>query len=253
MGQGLEIYNIMEFKFDPDKHLYTLGGKPITGVTTIIGIINKPWLVPWSAKMVVEWIREHATKKFSEEFQTTMYTLSDQQLDEAKFSHQRKKEKAGDIGTKVHKWIEDFINAKINKTTPPEIQPEFYHITRNFVQWSIDNKVKFIASEKRLYSKTYWYAGTMDFVCEIDGKIWIGDIKTGSGIAPEAFFQMAAYQNALQEMEEYPEIEGNVVLNCKKDGNFEVQRSYGFKQNFESFLACLKIYRTMEELKITTK
>ncbi len=237
-----------EFVFDPKKHVYTLDGKNMTGVTAIIGIIGKPWLVPWAAKMVVEAVKEKATPIYVKGGKTLLgYQITCEDLDEAKGAHKKKATAAADIGTLTHKWIEDWIqNPKL------EPNPEIEHITKKFVDWATINKVKFLESEIRVYSEKYWYAGTCDLVMEIDGKVWIGDIKTSSGIAPENFFQTSAYQTALQEMQsKYPEVEGNIIINCKKTGEFHVERSYGYKDNFDSFLACLKIYRIMEQLKTT--
>jgi hypothetical protein len=45
------------FEFDEKSHIYKLNGKKLTGVTTILGVINKPALVGWAARMAVEHIK----------------------------------------------------------------------------------------------------------------------------------------------------------------------------------------------------
>ena len=90
------------FKFDEKEHLYTLDGKPLTGVTTVLSVIAKPALIQWSANQAVEYVKEHLT---------SLDDL-DAVLKEAKVAHRKKKESAGDVGKAVHKAIENWIATK---------------------------------------------------------------------------------------------------------------------------------------------
>lgn len=246
-----------EFKFDEKRHRYTLDGKPITGVTTVLGVLSSPWLIQWAADEAVKhlgWLdaryeEESVVLNSVEQMRKSIEGMTTAQFYEmlcnARTKHTKKRDSAGGIGTKVHKWIENFA---ADQSIPED--PEIAHITRPFVAWVKENNVQFLENELRLYSEKHWYAGTMDLVLLIDGKVWIGDVKTSGGISPRNFFQTAAYQNALQEMGKYPQIEGNIIINTRKDGKFEVQRSYGYEQNLQGFLACLHIYRALEELQI---
>lgn len=250
------------FVFNEQAHVYLLDGKPMTGVTTILSCIAKPALIQWSADEAVKFLGWFNTKygdndfaKFTEKWGSLKQldaTEFFKTLTEARVQHAKRKKDAGDIGTRVHNWIERFVRACIDGTKPPPVEKDIKDITDNFVRWAFDNRVKFLETEKRLYSRKHWYAGTVDLVMEIGGKVWIGDIKTSSGIYPEYFFQTAGYQIALQEMGEYPEIEGHIILNCKKDGEFEAQKSFGLETNKSAFLAALTIYRAQQELKVTT-
>ncbi len=232
------------FAFDSETHTYVLDGKLLTGVTTILGVIAKPALIQWSADMACKFIEEKlvdGVASFPDEIKAWLI--------EARISHRKKKETAGSIGTEAHKHIEAWIKTK---NTGLMKSKQVADMVDQFIAWVKENNVKFLESEKQIYSKTHWYAGTVDFVCEIDGKIWIGDIKTSSGIYPEYFFQTSGYQLAIQEMGLYPEIEGHIIVNIKKDGSkFEVEKSYGYAQSVEAFKAALIIYRAQEALKAT--
>jgi hypothetical protein len=232
------------FVFNEEAHVYVLDGKPLTGVTTILGVIAKPALIQWSADMACNYVRE---KTIDIQFGFSIQAL-ETILTEARLAHRKKKESAGTIGTEAHKQIENFIKGK----PFDEMTDQVKSMVDQFIAWAKEHNVKFLESEKRLFSKEHWYAGTVDFVAEIDGKVWIGDIKTSSGIYPEYFFQTAGYQLALQENGEYPEIEGHVIVNIKKDGSkFEIEKSYGYQQSVEAFKAALTIYRAQEALKTT--
>ena len=108
----------------------------------------------------------------------------------------------------------------------------------HFKSWAEENKVKFIESEKHLYSEELFVAGIVDGVVEIDGQTWIMDIKTSSGIYPEAFYQMAGYQILWEHMEkeeDKTEITGHIVVNLRKDGTFEEKRSVSIEESKQAF------------------
>ena len=243
-----------EFRFESKGHKYYLGEKRLTGCTTILGVIAKPFLIPWAANMAVDHIEKHqvighynmATKTGSIEFDMGFTEL----LKEARKAHTRTRDKAGDVGTIVHKHCENFINTKqIQEIKDPKEKKMF----DNFYLWQKKNKVKFLASERKTYHEELFFAGTFDFLCEIDGKTWLGDIKTGGNrIYPEAFFQMAGYQICEEERRPDVKIDGHIVLGLFKDGKFSEKRSISNGTNKQAFLSALNLYRTLEQIKKTT-
>src|SRR3990167_9834053 len=227
------------FTFNEKEHLYELDGKPMTGVTTILKVIAKPALIQWAANMAVDFIIAESRDTDG------TYKVNDVILKEARTAHRKKKEDAADIGTSAHKWIENYIK------NPDEAHwdKELAIITDKFVEWAEESKVKFLESEVRVYdsSPDMFYAGTLDFVAEIDGKKFIGDIKTGSGIYPEHFYQVAAYQNAWEKMGR-EKLDGAVIVNVTKKGELKVEYSYFFKEDFDAFKGALAIYRRQNKV-----
>lgn len=232
-------------KFDEVNHRYTLDDKPVTGVTTVLKVINKPALLQWAANCAVDFLENIDFEKIDVEYLNRKFK-------EARTAYRKKADKAADTGSLAHAWVEKYINTKIKGEKEPEREEALALMTDNFVKWVDENKVKFLSSEQRVFSRKFWYAGTYDFDCEIDGKIYIGDLKTSSGIYSEMFFQTAAYQNAIQEMNEPSEvpIQGNIIVNCKKDGKFDWQISEEYEQNLKAFMGALAIYRRWGELGI---
>lgn len=234
---ALDIYT-----FDDKKHVHKLNDKALTGVTTILGVIAKPALIQWAANETTKYIKEN--------FESTIYNFEDKWeafLKEASIAHTKKKESGGEKGKDVHSEIESLIKASI-ENKPFEYDgnnPQVLH----FLIWAMKNKVKFVSSEEHIYSKKLWIGGICDFVCEIDGETWIGDIKTSSAIYPEYFFQTAAYQKCFEEMGKYGKFKGHIILNLKKDGSFTEKRSISNEDNLLAFLAALTLYRTQEKLK----
>lgn len=225
----------MKYEFIKEKHKHLLDGKELTGCTTILGVIAKPALIQWAANMAIDFIEVAIKEKLE---------LTPELLKSARTAHCKRKEKAGDWGTQVHFEIENYIQNEIeNKSN------EVYPINiENFVKWARDNKVKFLATEKNIYSEKLWLGGIVDFVCEINNEIWIGDIKTSkSGLYAENFWQCAGYEIMMNECSEYKNIKGYVLLNLKEAGGFLEKRSISNEEHKKAFLACLEIYRQKEK------
>lgn len=240
----------MKYEFKKEKHQHFLGGKQLTGCTTILGVLAKPALIQWAANMAVGYMQEKILEAKPGEILDNLA----QWLVEAKTAHCRKKEKAGDFGTKTHAEIEKMINDAISENNGyiRGITAEDKAII-NFFKWATENKVKFLASEKNIYSEKLFIGGIVDFICEIDGKVWLGDIKTSkSGIYPENFAQVAGYDLMLKEMKEYDNSIGYLILNLKEDGEMNEKRSIDNEGNTKLFINCLEIYRQMEKLKTNT-
>lgn len=238
------IFMKNKFEFKKEGHIYTLNGKRLTGITTILGVISKPALIGWSAKMSSEYVLNN------------LKDIKDLErvCEEAKTAHARKRDKAGDAGTDVHEIIEAEIKNAI-ENTEGFISPKWKEQydgkqVINFLDWAVKNKVKFLESEKMVYSEKLFCAGTYDFKCEIDKKIYIGDIKTSSGIYDRTpFAQTAAYQMMELENEPNNQIDGRLIINIKKNGTFnedkDVYSSEYYKEDLELFMSALSIYRLM--------
>lgn len=231
------------FHFDEADHLYLMDGKPLTGVTTILQVIAKPALISWAANEVARYI----TINCKYDGEVKCFTVTSDELELARKAHAQKKKDAGTIGTKAHNWIERFVKSAIAGTEPIEIDPDIAHIVVNFMQWAKENKVKFLESEKRLFSKKHWYAGTVDLVFEMDGKRYIGDIKTSSAIYNEHFFQMAAYEICLEEMGT-EKVDGYMVINLKKDGTMDLKMTENREINKQAFLNALGLYKIINSI-----
>lgn len=234
----------VELFFENFKHLYTFNGKKVTSVTQALSVINKPALVAWAANSAIDYVSTQISpgKSYDE--------LELQAIFEAgRKSHYNKKTEAGNIGTFVHKWVEDYI-----KGTPQgmPVNEDLKEAVEKFLGWVDKHKVTFLKSEQQVFSKKYLFTGTLDFICKIDGKLYIGDLKTSSGIYPEYLVQTAAYRFA--RTEEFPEEKytGQLIVRIGKDGSFEfavMRDDVWYRKMFVAFLAALKLQESLEEIK----
>ncbi len=251
------------FTFDEANHLYMLDGRPLTGVTTILGVIAKPALIQWAANLAAAEAFKTFDKVESEELLKLIAAIESydkidteaaRELDKlfpmwknARTTHNKRKKEAAQKGTDVHAVIEQIVkdviaNSEGKILTGKNPEP----LVQKFLDWAIENKIQFLESEKRIYSRANWYAGTCDLVFIKDGKKYVGDIKTSSGIyGREYFFQMAGYQIALEELGE-KDFHASTIIRCGKDGSFEIKDSFDLEADKEGFLAALKLYRALE-------
>lgn len=233
-------------------HLYALvtDGKWSTlhGVTSVLkDTVVKHALVQWAADMACGYV-----KKALDTVRVQGLIDWDKVLADARLAHRRTKEDAGEKGHDVHSQIEEIVKkAIIENDGVIEIKhgQVFLDQVYLFVKWAVENKVRFIESEKPVVSRESHYAGTCDLVLEIDGKKYIGDVKTAKQIYGENYIQMAAYQGALEEMGEHTDIAGAMVINLPKKGGFEIGYNYDYAGNRMAFLAALVLYKQLNSLK----
>jgi hypothetical protein len=169
---------------------------------------------------------------------------------QAATAHNKFRDTAAGIGTEVHAVVEASMKGK---PVPQISSDEALRACNAFLDWKGKHDIKPIANEQILFSRKWWYAGTADIFAEIDGQVTIADIKTSSGIYPEMFMQIAAYTNALEEMDPGVQIQQWMIVRLdKKTGQLEVGRMARQHIYIDAFLRCrelAKAIQTIEELK----
>lgn len=238
----------IELNFDEKRHMFTVDNKPVISVTRVTGVIDKSGpLMYWAVNMGAEFLTINLEKLKRDSNGDVILKL----IDESKKQHRIRKEKAADTGSQVHAWVEGFIKAKTEKDIPPvPKETEVYNGVMAFLKWTDEHNVKFLSSERHIYSKKHKYAGIMDAEAIIKGKKCVVDFKTSKGIYPEMRFQVAAYQAAMEE-ETGKAYTGNKWLARfdKETGDFEAHEFDDHDKDFNAFLAALKLQRRLLELK----
>jgi len=197
-------------------------GTKIPGVTTVLGILNKPALVIWANRLGL------------------------QGIDSTKY-----RDEMADIGTLAHQMIVDYFN-KV-KTDTSEYSQSQIDLAENcllsFWEWEKGHKIEVIMAEAQLVSQEYGFGGTIDCFCKLDGQPTLLDFKTGKAIYPEMFYQLAAYEQLLAEAGKLIEVTRILRIGRDADEGFE-ERSVGkLDKHFELFKHCLAIYNLQKEVK----
>lgn len=183
-----------------DKHPDTEGAKRYTGVTTLTNsVMSKPFLVKAAVGVALDYLQDHAKDG----------KIDTDLLKEAKTAHEVKWGGAADFGKEQHKLMEAYIRSCLEQggmAQPSDTVPLF-------AEWAINKGVRFVATEWIVYSKELWLAGTLDFLCEIEGKRYVGDYKTSTKISYDYMLQTAAYAYLMKEP-----IEGTIIVRAGKGG-----------------------------------
>lgn len=181
---------------------------PLKSVTSVLKAIGKPALLNWIAKenrdqAIHEAAEMYATLKDTPTMSMSAFVTSLTARIGTERQDQRKLEKAGEIGTSVHKMVEWTLHKEMGHTVGkcPELKgPEAENAFAEWVAWRDSVEFRPVYLEKTVWSHKYKYAGTMDWKAYVCDKLTDGDWKTGKGVYPEARLQISAYRVADQEM-----------------------------------------------------
>lgn len=176
----------IKIKFFNESHQYWVNGKRKTGVTTILGVIDKSRpLVIWATEL----FRDYLLEKLED-------GIEESHIHEGCSLHEVRKAEAASIGDEAHTWIEQYIKGEDPEM--PETREAQIAINA-FLDWVASNKVKFISSERVVYSKKHDYVGKMDIEAKVNGKLCLIDIKTSNSLYNTYALQTAAYVKADEE------------------------------------------------------
>lgn len=234
--KNLENPNVI---FDPKEHLYINKhtGELYAGVSEIIKLKAKDFMAPWAALETVRylgWEDEKRTKEVTNGKWT--YQQWQNLLKEAKGSYRQKSKDAQDSGTVAHAWIEGYIKAAMNETKIPELPKEGDEFELNgklqpisaettaeacnainaFLAWVKGKNIIWHASELVVASDLHRFAGTLDALATINGRLFLVDFKSSKDCYPEYWIQLAAYRLALEEMQIFPQ--DAIIIRLPKDG-----------------------------------
>lgn len=247
LNNTISMYDgTVQMTYNDAGHKYVVNGTEVMGVTSALQVINKPALIQWGINLALSYVAENikAGEKYDEIKLKEVITA-------AKTAHRKKKEEAADFGTMVHEWIESYIKGQNPK---PLVNDLLQKACETFITWAKENKVVFTSSEKIIYSKKHNYAGTCDFTCTINGKKFVGDIKTSNGIYDEYSMQTAAYRLALEE-ETGETYDGMVIVRVPKVEDDKVEIAYinNYEKNARAFLCALYLKQHFNLLKAQKK
>jgi len=170
------------------------------GVTTVLGVLDKPGLMWWAAGMTADAaiaIAQTLPKRVEEEGRDAVWDW----LRRAQFRKARGKRSATELGSLVHAACEDYA---ITGERPP-VEPDVAPFVDQFERWCDLWQPEYQAAEMTVYSPKWGYAGTCDAFLTINGMPVIADYKTTAkadepdkpaGPYPEVALQLAAYRFA---------------------------------------------------------
>lgn len=167
---------------------YAIDGEKVPGVTSFLGIIDKPALPAWYYRMAMEGKNPR-----------------------------QETDRSAAYGSLVHGALDAVENGQSVPTAEP-LRTTVENLLTVIKGW------KLLGSEFRIFNRDLKYAGTVDRFYEIDGEPVLVDIKTSNNIYPENTLQLAAYKLGVPEknpelIELFSKIERCLILHLDKDTN----------------------------------
>lgn len=112
------------------------------------------------------------------------------------------RDEAGRRGSTVHQLTENYDNgfevALLSDENKPRYSLEEWKMFEKYVEFSNIHQPNQELIEQQIISAKLKVAGTIDRVCEINGKKYLLDIKTSNGIYNSYWLQLAAYREMLK-------------------------------------------------------
>lgn len=164
-------------------------GEKAPGVTSVLGMLPKPFLQHWAAKVVAE----YATDNLGELVGLRLRGDRQGVVDYLKGSPRRDTASAAETGSAVHDLFE-----RVAKGEPVgRVHPEYRQFLDHFDEFLKEFEPEFVFLEETVWSDTHDYAGSFDAYAVIGGERVFLDWKTTrSGVHPEVALQLAAYRFA---------------------------------------------------------
>ncbi len=158
--------------------IYDVGGREYPSVTSVIGMMDKPALVPWAAKMAAEYAVENR--------EAVALLDDDDAVTLIKSNWRKQRDKAANFGTDVHKYIEDGV-------TPEDTRAAAYVASAGV--YLEEHVTQVISQETTIVNVDEGYAGTADLFALQGHEFFVADWKSGSGLYESAAMQLVALSN----------------------------------------------------------
>lgn len=211
-------------KVQAHQRYYLSDGRQVPGVTTIIGVLNKPALIAWANRLGLNGI------------------------DSSKYT-----DEAAAVGTLAHYMIECELRGEepnLSDFSPAQVERASFSLDV-FHQWREQHTLIPRLVEEPMVSERHGFGGTVDFFGDLDGEPTLLDIKTSSGIFDEHRIQVAAYTYLLRENGHKPK--GAHILRIgrpEQQAGFEEATLSGPQAltGWRIFQHALRIYQLRKEL-----
>ena len=224
----------IDLEYDDAKHTYMVGDRKIPSVTRVVDAVFPKYLVDWAATCGADYWKEN-------------YGEDNDMYNGILNAHKQISHRAQSIGLEVHKWIELYIKIKMINGDIATEYPEAVKIPmQNFHDWVESREIEWLACEKKVYSRSWEYAGTIDALAKVNGKLCVIDFKTSAKIYKEYYLQVSAYCNAIGEMMgELPKL--GVIVRLDKEGEKFQEVAFDPWQHNDVFIDALNIKRFQSE------
>ena len=146
-----------------------------------------------------------------------------------------------EIGNETHKYIEEYILYEMEDGRHlPKIDKAEKSLTA-FAKWDAKFEPVYLDAERKVYCDKYKYAGTVDAVAKINGRVCVIDFKTSKKIYKPYHLQVTAYAQAIRRMAGLRRWPLGMILRLDKETGEYEQKVFEPKDHFDTFKKCLEL------------
>lgn len=199
------------------------------GVTSVLGMLAKPFLVHWAARITAE----TAVQQLPALQSMTATGDTSGAVDYLKAAHRRYTRARAEVGSMAHDVFERLMRGEHVGHVHPDIARHVQHF-RDFLRWVNPELVR---AEEVAWSDRHQYAGSFDAILRVwldenqrptpdrsgEPALIMVDYKTSRDTYPDVALQLAAYAYAETLMdaegnrEPMPELDGAAVLHVTEE------------------------------------
>lgn len=225
----------------------TSDGVKVPGVTTVLGIMDKPALLSWACEMGALDMRERCLY-FShlDDCEQLIETIKPDKMAFRKVS-----KKAAEVGTLAHFMSECYVKGLDPDFTGYDGDLKAAEASfQKFVFWWESQGLTLIESEYVVVSDTYGVGGTIDVIAKTTTTRKLIDLKTSKGIYDEMIFQVAAYTKLYNDANPVSEEIQEVVI-CRigktESADFETRviTPAELDHGWDVFKKCNALYKAL--------
>ncbi len=237
--------------FDPDVHSYKVDGEKVPSVTKVIDACFPKHLTDWAVAEGADFFKASlepyrlAPTEDSGTFMLPARVVT-HIYKGIQTAYKAIGKDAAQIGTIVHDWIESAIKYKMNGGAAPKTPKgdEVGNCIKAYKDWSRERKPVWLQTEQKIYyhdpGGVNCYAGTVDAVAEVDGKLCVIDFKTSKKIYKPYHLQVAAYAQAISTQDQIDMPMGMILRLDKETGTFQ-EKLFDPKPHIHMFFHCLDL------------
>lgn len=110
--------------------------------------------------------------------------------------HEGVLQEAADLGTDIHEWIQADAHPGLEYPDISQLNDQFFEMVGVWDEWSAGQFIQPVLTEATVYNSKEGYAGTLDCLWWINGKLCLIDIKSARSLWPDHSRQLAALKEA---------------------------------------------------------
>jgi hypothetical protein len=165
---------------------HPLSGVTVPSVTTALKAAAKDGIPQWAASLTLRWAHENRDALFNRDLADFVAG--------GKYQWTKVRDERAFVGTEIHEYIE--ADLRDSWDMPQPWDTEVLDMVAEWRKFRAEHSIVPHHIESTVWSHEHGYAGTFDWLGELDGVLCLADNKSSKSLWPEHEMQLAALAKA---------------------------------------------------------